>query len=184
MRSSRTFVYVVILAISFAAACSDRGSKAPDVSDNIRRALDQAGLKDVKVSQDRDKGVVRLTGTAPSQGDKDQAESVARSIAEPQTVSNEISVRPSGEESSARKVDSDLDKGIDNNLEAMLIQHKLNHDVRYDVNNSVVTLKGTVSSEQKRTSAEKLAAQVPNVKQVVNEIEVKGQKATSTENSR
>jgi osmotically-inducible protein OsmY len=77
-------------------------------------------------------------------------------------------------------VESDLDKGIDKNLDAMLVQHKLNKDVRYDVNNGVVTLKGTVSSESKRDSVAKLAGDVPNVKQVVNEIEVKNRKATSS----
>jgi osmotically-inducible protein OsmY len=44
----------------------------------------------------------------------------------------------------------------------------------------VVTLTGDVASQAKREQVEKLAASVPNVKQVVNEIEVKGQKAAST----
>jgi len=48
------------------------------------------------------------------------------------------------------------------------------------VNNGVVTLKGTVRSQSQRATVEKLAAQVPNVKQVVNELEVKNQKATSS----
>jgi len=56
----------------------------------------------------------------------------------------------------------------------------LNKDVRYDVNHGVVTLKGRVRSQSQRNTVEKLAAQVPNVKQVVNELEVKNQKATSS----
>ncbi|PYX46938.1 MAG: hypothetical protein DMG79_15150 [Acidobacteria bacterium] len=95
-------------------------------------------------------------------------------------VSNEIGVRPRGEGSTARKIDSDLDSGIDKNLDAMLIQHRLKNDVRYDVNNGVVTLKGDVPTPTQRASVEKLAEQVPNVKQVVNELEIKHQKATST----
>jgi osmotically-inducible protein OsmY len=66
----------------------------------------------------------------------------------------------------------------------MLIEHRLDRDVKYDVKNGVVTLKGDVPSQSKRASVEKLAGQVPNVKQVVNEIEVKNQKATSTETNR
>jgi len=89
-------------------------------------------------------------------------------------------VRPPGAESTAKKVQSDLDKGIDKNLDAMLVQHRLNKDVRYDVNNGVVTLKGSVRSQSQRATVEKLAAEVPNVKQVVNELEVKNQKATSS----
>jgi hypothetical protein len=49
----------------------------------------------------------------------------------------------------------------------------------YDVSNSVVTLTGHVNSEAKRAEAQRIATRVPNVKQVVNEIQVKGQKATS-----
>jgi osmotically-inducible protein OsmY len=52
------------------------------------------------------------------------------------------------------------------------------------VKNGVVTLKGEVNSEGKRSLAEKVAAGVPNVKQVVNEIEVKNRKASSASSSR
>jgi osmotically-inducible protein OsmY len=183
MKSLKTLPLLLAIAIALTPACSNR-AKAPDVSGSVRQALDQAGYNEVHVSQDRDKNVVTLTGSVPSDSDKIQAESIARSIAGSQVVSNEIGVRPSGDESTAKKVDSNLDKGIDKNLEAMLIEHRLDHDVKYDVKNGVVTLKGDVPSQTKRDSVEKLATQVPNVKQVVNELEVKNQKATSTERNR
>ena len=172
-------VLLVILAMTFALACTNK-AKAPDVSASIRQALDQAGLRDVSVSQDRDKNVVTLTGNVVTDNERTQAESIARSIAGTQVVANEVGVRPAGDESTAKKVNSDLDKGIDKNLEAALVQRKLNHDVRWDVKNGVVTLKGNVTSQSQRAVVEKMAAQVPNVKQVVNELEVKDQKATST----
>ena len=124
--------------------------------------------------------MVNLTGKVASEADKQRAESIARSIAGDQVVSNEIGVRPNGDEGTARKVDSDLDSGIDKNLDALLVQHRLKNDVRYDVNNGVVTLKGNVASESQRTTVEKLARQVPNVKQVVNKLDVKDQRASST----
>jgi hyperosmotically inducible protein len=180
MKSSKLVpIAGLILAISVSLACNQQ-SKAPDVTDSVRQALDQAGLKDVKVSQDRDKGVVTLGGTVPSDNDKTQAESIARSVAGTQVVANEIGVRPPGDESTAKKVESDLDKAIDKNVDAVLVQHKLNHDVSYDVNNGTVKLKGTVASEAQRASLEKLISRVPNVRQVVNELEVKNRKATTT----
>ena len=115
---------LVSIAIAATLACSDR-SKAPDVSSDVRHALDQAGLNDVSVSQDRDKGLVTLSGKVRTDDDKARAESIARSIAGSQVVSNEIGVRPHGDEGTARKVDSDLDSGIDKNLDAMLVQHRL-----------------------------------------------------------
>ena len=169
-----------VCAIALALGCSDRPPKAPDVAGDIRHSLDQAGLNDVSVSQDRDKSVVTLSGKVGTDDDKARAESIARSIAGTEVVANEIGVRPGDEASTAKKVDSDLDSGIDKNLEAMLIQHRLKRDVKYDVNNGVVTLKGDVPSQAQRSSVEKLAGEVPNVKQVVNELEVKHQKATST----
>jgi osmotically-inducible protein OsmY len=56
----------------------------------------------------------------------------------------------------------------------------LKKNVKYDVKNGVVTLTGDVPSQTRRAQVEKLVASVPNVKQVVNELEVKGQKASST----
>jgi hyperosmotically inducible periplasmic protein len=179
MKSLKLYPMAVALAGLLAVGGCSNNSKAPDVSGQIRQQLDQAGLKDVSVSQDRDKGVVTLKGSVPNDQDKSQAESIARSVASSQVVANEIGVRPPNEESTAKSVDSKLDAGIEKNVDAMLIKHKLNHAVSVDVKNGVVTLTGKVRTEQQRAQAEKLVAGVPNVKQVVNEIEIKGAKATS-----
>jgi hyperosmotically inducible protein len=62
----------------------------------------------------------------------------------------------------------------------VLIQNKLHHDVKYSAKNGVLTLTGEVNSQQLRDQAQQLAAAVPNVQQVVNEIQVKNQKATGS----
>jgi osmotically-inducible protein OsmY len=49
------------------------------------------------------------------------------------------------------------------------------------VKSGVVTLTGEVSSQNKRTLAEQVATSVPNVKQVVNDLQVKNQKASSSQ---
>ena len=182
MRPLRQFCSIgTLLIIGSMASCSDTPTKSPDVADSIRRSLDQAGLKDVSVGQDRDKGVVTLTGNTTSEADKSQAESIAKSFAGSQVVSDQIAVRPPGDEGIAKKVDSDLDKGIEKNFDAVLVRHKLDSTVKYDVKNGVITLTGKVNSQSKRVLVEKLATGVPNVKQVVNELEVKGQKATASD---
>jgi hypothetical protein len=96
-------IFLIAFVISVASGCTNNSAKAPDVTASIRPALDQAGLKDVSVSQDRDKNLITLTGKVASDNDKLQAESIARSIAGTQVVSNQISVRPPGEESAAKK---------------------------------------------------------------------------------
>ena len=171
---------LVLLAIGSLMGCSRASTKSPDVSDSIRNSLDQAGFKDVSVTQDRDKGVVTLGGKVAVEADKAQAESIATSIAGGQVVANQIAVVPPGAEGEAKAVSSDLDVGIDKNLDAALIQSKLHKGVKYDVKSGVVTLTGEVSSQSMRAQVEKVASTVPNVQQVVNELQVKDQKATST----
>lgn len=171
---------IVVIPLFVVALTGCSTSKSPDVSDSIRKSLDQAGLKDVSVSQDRDKGVVTLDGNVPDEARKTQAESIAKSFAGSQVVANQIAVVPPGNASDAKTVNADLDKAIDKNLEAALIQNKLRKRVKYDVKNGVVTLKGELDTLAMRAQAEKVAASVPNVQQVVNEIQVKHQKATTT----
>jgi hyperosmotically inducible protein len=171
---------LALLVAGISVGCSQTSRKAPDVSGSIRQSLDQAGFKDVSVTQDREKGVLTLGGHVAADGDKAKAESIATSLAGGQVVSDQIAVIPLGGESAAKAVNSDLDGGIAKNLDAALIQHKLHESVKYDVKNSVVTLTGEVNSQSKRRQAESIAASVPNVRQVVNELQVKNQKATSS----
>ena len=170
-------IFLSLLCATFVAACSTT-AKSPDVADNIRKSLDQSGLKDVSVSQDRVKGVVTISGKLPSETDKARAESIAKGIAIGQVVADEIVVTPPGNESDAKDVSAALDSGIEQNLKAVLIDNKLDDQVKYKSKAGSVTLTGTVDSPAKRTQAATLASQVPNVKEVVNELQVKNQKAT------
>jgi hyperosmotically inducible protein len=171
---------LAMVAAGILAGCSHT-AQSPDVTQNIRQALDQAGLKKVSIAQDRDKGVVTLGGQVASDGEKGQAESIARAIANGQVVADQIAVLPLGAESDAKTMNSDLDKGIEQNLDAALVQSKLHDGVKFAVKSQVVTLTGEVASQSQRQDAEKVAASVPNVQQVVNELQVKNQKATSSQ---
>ena len=171
---------LTLLAVGTLAGCSATTQKSPDVSDSIRTALDQAGLKSVSVSQDRDKGIVTLGGQVATESDKAQAETVAKSLAGVQVVADQIAVIPIGAEKDAKAVNSDLDKGIEVNLDAALIQNKMHDNVKYAVKSAVVTLTGEVNSQDMRDAAERVATRVPNVKQVVNDLQVKNQKARSS----
>jgi hyperosmotically inducible protein len=172
---------LALLAVGTMAGCSRTATKSPDVSDSIRKSLDRAGFKDVTVSQDRDKGIVTLGGHVTTEYDKSQAESLARSLAGAQVLADQIAVLPVGAEKEAKAVNSDLDEGIEKNLDAALIRNKLHERVKYDVKSGVVTLTGEVNSQYKRDLAEKVATRVPNVKQVVNDLQVKNQKASSSQ---
>jgi osmotically-inducible protein OsmY len=53
--------------------------------------------------------------------------------------------------------------------------------VNYKVKNGVITLSGQVDSEDMRKNAQSLATSVPNVQQVVNDLQIKNLKASSSQ---
>jgi hyperosmotically inducible protein len=156
------------------AACN-QGPKHPDVKDKVDTAMTQNNLGVVKVSQDRDKGVLTLTGDVENEDQKAQATNVAAQAAPGYAISNELGVRPIGQEGQAKSVDSNLDNGIEDNFKASLKAHKNLDDqhISYDAKNGTLVLKGSVKTPAQRSEAQKLAKAVPNVKEVVNEIEVR-----------
>jgi len=170
---------LALIAVGTLVGCAP-SQKSPEVSDSIRSSLDAAGLKSVSVSQDRDKGIVTLGGQVASEDDKSRAESIAKAMAGSQVVANQVAVIPVGGEADAKVVNADLDKGIEMNLHAALVQNKMDDIVNYTVQSGVVTLTGEVNSKEQRDDAETVAAKVPNVKQVVNTLQFKYQKARSS----
>ena len=171
-------MFMAIASLILTLGCS-QSQKSPDVKADIEKALGKAALGTVSVSQDRDKGVIILAGDVQTEADKQRAENVARSISNSLVISNQIGVRPSGFETEAKKVDSSLDTAIEKNLEAILVGKHLDQGIKYAAKNGVLTLSGEVDSISKRHELEQLAASVPNVKQVVNELQITGIKATS-----
>jgi hyperosmotically inducible protein len=116
-----------------------------------------------------------LTGDVESGDKKQQAEAVAKQAAPDYTIANQVGVRPVGAESQAKAVDSSLDSGIEDNYKAAIKAHK-NLDaqnVSYSAKNGTLVLTGSVKTSAQKAEATKLAKSVPNVKEVVNEIQVK-----------
>lgn len=188
----------IILATAAAAlvlGCApDTGH--PDVEDDVELALEQAGFTDVDVSQDRTTGVVTLSGEVQTDADRQRAEQAARTAAGTLIVSNELAVE--GEMFDERAADTGFDRDdrfarddawvedrdrefamngddeIEASFEEMLAARQIeeHEDIKFEANNGVLRLSGEVSSSELRAELEELAAQVPNVRQVVNEVEV------------
>jgi hyperosmotically inducible protein len=156
----------------------------PDEETSVTNAMNTNNLSSVSVSQDRHKGVMTLTGSVASDDQKSQAENLAKQAAPDYTVADEIGVQPPGDQGQAKAVSSSLDSAIEDNFKATLKAHKNLDDqsISYSAKNGTLVLKGTVKTERQKTEAAKLAKEVPNVQQVVNEIEVKPTKH-STANS-
>jgi osmotically-inducible protein OsmY len=177
MRAKRIIPSLAALLLTVAIGCSTNKASTPDVKDQVTKVMDNAGYKDVKVAVTNDKQLVTLTGDVKTQADKDRAEELAKTTAAGYVISNEIGVRPEGDESAAKKIDSNVDDAIEKDFKAVIIANRMEKQhIRYDAKNGVLTLKGDVDNSKQRTEVEKLAAGVPNVQQVVNELDVKGSK--------
>jgi osmotically-inducible protein OsmY len=89
------------------------------------------------------------------------------------TIANAISVQPVGTESESQDIASDLDRAIEKNCKAALTAKGLDKEhMRFDAKNGVLTLKGKVKNSPERNQAEELAQATPNVRQVLNQIDV------------
>src|SRR5271166_235069 len=170
-------IFTIILAATFTLAGCSRNDH-PDVKYAVDSAMTQNGLGVVKVSQDRNKGVVTLKGDVESEDQKAQAENIARQAAQGYTIANELGVTPPGTGSQAKDVNSKLDSAIEDNYKAALKEHKNLDDqsISVDAKNGTLVLKGSVKTKSQQQEAVKLAKAVPNVQEVVNEIEVKPDK--------
>jgi len=184
MKYTYRFMLGPAVVIAGALVVSGCNKQYPDEKTSVTNALNTNNLNAVSVSQDRDKGVMTLTGNVPSDTFKNQAETLAKQAAPDYTIADEIGVQPPGAESQAGAVSSSLDNAIEDNFKASLKAHKNLDDqsIHYTAKNGTLVLKGDVKTERQKREAYELAKQVPNVQQVVNEIEVKPTKH-STANS-
>lgn len=167
----KLFAMVVTAVLIVSIACS----KSSDVSykESVQRALDQADLKGISVAEDKDKNTITLSGKLHSEDTKQQAAQVAQAAAGTRIVANEISVQPVGLESQAKEINNNLDDAIEKNFKAALIAQGLDkQSIDYRAKNGLLTLTGKVKTPQQRQRAEQIASAVPNVAQVLNQIEV------------
>jgi hyperosmotically inducible periplasmic protein len=178
----RLFGAATALAAALAFAGCQKATH-PDEKSAVTNALNSISLSAVDVSQDREKGVMTLKGNVASQDQKDHAEAAAKQAAPDYTIANEIGVRPP-EEAKAGAVASDLDSAIEDNFKAEIKAHENLNDqsIRCSAKNGTLMLEGSVKTAAQKREAGNLAKHVPNVQQVVNEIEVKPDKH-STANS-
>ena len=164
----------ILLGTLAIAGCHNQ-STHPDEKAAVSDALKTNNLSAVSVSQDRDQGVITLTGNVTSNDQKAQAESLAKQSAPDYTVADEIGVRPVGDQSQAGAVASNLDSAIEDSYKASIKANKNldEQSIHFKAKNGTLVLKGSVKTVAQKKEAGSLAKQVPNVQQVVNELEVK-----------
>ncbi|MCU1284561.1 MAG: transport-associated protein [Acidobacteriales bacterium] len=176
MRSTRLIAAIAALTMILAIGCGKSRANNPSVKNNVESALDQAGLKNINVDEDRSKGVVTLKGDVSTQEDKARAEEVARQAAGNSVVANELLVTEN-DKSKAKDVAGANDDAIEARFKEYVAANEMkNQHIKADAKNGVVTLTGDVDTPAQRTAVEKDVAKIEGVTQVVNKLEVKGHK--------
>ncbi len=184
MKTHSRYLIALALGAAMLAGCNNKKETTTtsagnsiavgDVQSTVNKQLDAAGLGDVKVAVDTDKSLITLTGNVKDDESKAKAEQIAKDNATTFAVANEIAVQPPGMASEAKDVSKDLDDGIESNFKAALVSHHMNgHGIHYKSVNQSLELSGRVKSASINKQLEALAKDVPNVKEVVNKIEVR-----------
>lgn len=178
----KLLIWSLATFMSLGIACSKQRSTTTDTTqatnsdsykDSVKKALEQADLTDVTVTEDKDKNTITLGGKVHSENAKQQAGQVAQSAAGNRVIANEVLVEAAGQESESKKIQSNLDSGIEKNFKAAIQAKGLDRQhIRADAKNGVLTLKGSVNNSQLKQEAQQIAQSIPNVEQVLNQLQV------------
>jgi len=147
------------------------GAGGPDYEEQANRALDGANLDAVDANYDASERVVHVTGTVPSESDRQRAgDIVEQAVNNGARVANEVTVAGGHEE-----IADDLDGGIETRLEnrVELDPTLKDHSISFDANNGVVTITGSVPTAGDKERVETLTRSEEGVQSVTNALEVR-----------
>lgn len=177
-------VMAAVLSVGGLVGCTSQRANTPPAKDNVVNALKDKGMDNINVDENRDKGVITLKGDVQTDEQRRRAGEIAQAAAPGRVIANELAVRPEGNEGAAKKVESNTDDAIESSFKAEIAAHHWdNQHIHFNSKNGVLTLKGDVDTQAQRTEAQQVASQIGGVRQVVNELEVKGQKQSAAARS-
>jgi osmotically-inducible protein OsmY len=130
-------------------------------------------------------GVVTLTGQVPSEIDRELAENVAKDTTGVKQVDNQLRAEPGLKPSDASAHESsrvaDLETYADLRERLAASSYLTGSAIQISVKDHVVTLTGQVQTPQQKTGAEQVARSLPNVTNVINQLNVTNPAAVQTE---
>lgn len=174
-RLSQLVAFTTLLSTTlFAVGCMRNNH--PEVKLAVYNSLDQHDLRSVTASEDRQAGVITLSGIVGANDRKQRAEQLAQQAAPGYAIVDRIQVDSAGleGEQGARTQPAQLDSAIEVRYKARLSRDPTlkNQRIRFSANNHTLTLRGSVINARERKEAEDLAKKVPQVQHVVNEIQI------------
>jgi len=144
--------------------------RGPDTEGNLRKALDQANIRQIEVRIDDDEHIVHLQGVVGSMSDRSRAQEVADAVVGTSgRVLNELTVKGINDTTAG-----DLDRDIRRNLDRMIDKNATlkQRDINFDVVNGMVTIKGGVRNADEKNRVGAMTKAGPGVKDVANGLQI------------
>ena len=134
-------------------------------------------LNPFTISTDVENGTVHLTGTVESDIDKDLAGELAKGIDGVVDVRNDLRVEAKNARSADAGPERSFGSWVDDTTTTAAVKTKLignsntaGLDIKVETTGDVVTLSGTVASDEERQLAEEIARNTGDVRDVRNEL--------------
>lgn len=182
------FVYFTATGRSLLGRVWGENQSAADiaVTNQVKSAFSLSKrLSAYEINVEAKDGAVTLTGQIPTEVDKQLAGSVVKDIPDVKSVDNQLQVNPGIKPSETTVREgmrvTDLEIRADLNEKLAMSQALQGQSIQTNVQDRTVTLGGRVESPAQRTGAEQLARSVPNVVDVVNNLEVSNPTAGQNE---
>jgi osmotically-inducible protein OsmY len=164
-------VIAVLTTGAFAGACAERDK--PDYQARVNDNLKSAKLDDVRADWKADEQTLHLRGEVEQASDKARAEELAKQVVGTSgRVVNEVTV----EGSNADAVDDRIEKQLDAMFKEDDEFDRDKLDLNFDAKAGVVTITGDAPSQAVKARVGQKVHAVDGVKDVVNNLEVKGEK--------
>lgn len=173
-------IFVVLLVL---AGCSSQAVDDSAITMKVKSKLaTDSKTSAIKIGVETKDGVVRLSGTVPTETEKAEADKIAKNTEGVNRVVNDITVNPDSLGATnfpekAEEAAKDIGEGVSDAAILTKLKAKLIADgitgTNIDVDNGEVVLKGQVDDASKKSKAEQLAKNTAGVKDVKNQLTVK-----------
>jgi hyperosmotically inducible periplasmic protein len=164
-----TLAAVVGIMPAVAACGGNRADDAPDFGARVNDTLRDANLDDVRADWKRDERELHLSGEVQQAADRARAEELAQQVVGTSgRIVNEVKVEGIDTGERDNRIEEQLGRMFEDRTEWDFD----GRGVTFDAEAGVVTITGTVESQQVKDRIGQRARQVEGVRDVVNNLEV------------
>jgi len=170
----KSMALVAALAAAPMTVACNRTANTPDYEGRVSDSLKTAKIDDVKANWKADEKALHLSGEVERAADKARAEELAQQVVGTSgRVVNEVKVEGTNADDVDRRIEKDLDASFKEDDQ----WDKDHLDLNFHAKAGVVTVTGDAPSQSVKDRVTAAVRRVDGVKDVVNDLEIKPEKA-------